>query len=70
MLPTHLTASRPTVQRTIERRETRGQHELEAHSHRDDAREEIQAAIHAGTIRVVPCPGDPERVWIIPGTGE
>jgi hypothetical protein len=70
MLPTHLAGSGPTVQRTINRREARGQHDLEAHSHRDDVRREIRDAIRAGTIRVVPCPGDPERVWIIPGAGE
>src|SRR4051812_7076403 len=39
--------------------------DLAAASDRDDAREQIRLAIHAGTIRVRPWPGYPARVRIV-----
>jgi hypothetical protein len=39
---------------------------LERQSHRDDVREEIRRALHAGLIRVQPSAHDPERVRIVP----
>jgi hypothetical protein len=70
MLPPNPTIAGLTVKKT---RATQGPGDwtsLASESHRDGIQERIRQAIRAGTIRVGPWPGDPERVRIIPGPVE
>jgi hypothetical protein len=67
MLPPNPTIVGPTIR---ESRATRGSSDwvsLASESHRDGIQERIRDEIRAGTIRVGPWPGDPDRVRIIPG---
>jgi hypothetical protein len=62
MQPSIPTASRRAIRRSPDRHAAA----LAADSHRDDVREQIRHAIRAGTFRVAPWPGEPDRVRLIP----
>jgi hypothetical protein len=65
MMPS-TTAVDPTVGSDSAIRQRRRWRVLSAESDREDVQEEIRGALRAGAIRVRPCPGDPQRVQILP----
>jgi hypothetical protein len=65
MKPPILTIGGLSSRRSPADRQPRAWSDLEAESHRDDVRERIRDAVRAGTVRVRPCPEDPERVQVI-----
>jgi hypothetical protein len=65
MLSPSPTIHGPPIQQSSDRHEPRDLPTLAAESHREDVQERIRTEIHAGTVRVRPWPGKPDRVEVI-----